>query len=169
MTMNSVLRVLLFTSASPNGRAKDVRVCPVVVPKLKLVNVQLKVFLADLVERADDAALNDAPEPFDGVRVNRASNVLSATMTNDAVRVVVAQMPVCRPFIGRDQADFGGHSLTHKVIKRCRVGTGYDSRNHVALALHGTGHDGLALLVPRPEPEPPGPFPPCLFSPLPPM
>ena len=40
---------------------------PVVVPELKFGNVQMQIFLADLMERPNDAALQDRPEAFDRI------------------------------------------------------------------------------------------------------
>ena len=44
------------------ARSEDVRVVPVIVSKLELGDIERKILSADLVERADDAALEDAPE-----------------------------------------------------------------------------------------------------------
>jgi hypothetical protein len=51
-------------SASCYGRAKYVLVQPIVVPEFKLRHVERKIFLADLMERANYATLEDRPEPF---------------------------------------------------------------------------------------------------------
>ena len=42
---------------TPDRRSKNIRVHPVVVPKLKLCNVQREAFGTDFVETADDTAL----------------------------------------------------------------------------------------------------------------
>ena len=69
-----ILRQELFaSSARLNGRTKNIRIHPIVVSKFKLVDVQMQVFLADLVERADDPTLHDGPEPLDGVGMNGAT------------------------------------------------------------------------------------------------
>ncbi len=51
----------MMTSAFPDGFAKDVCVIPIVVAELKLSDIQRHIFGADLVERADNAALEDRP------------------------------------------------------------------------------------------------------------
>ena len=49
-------------STSLNRRSKNVIVEAILVPKLELRNVKMQVFLAHVVESADDAALEDRPE-----------------------------------------------------------------------------------------------------------
>ena len=56
-----------FLLALFNRRTENVRIHPVVVPELELVHVEGEIFLADLVERADDATLHDRPKTIDGV------------------------------------------------------------------------------------------------------
>jgi hypothetical protein len=56
-------------SASPDCLTKDVLVAPVVIPELKLRDVERHVFRADLVKRADNAAFEDRPEAFNRVRI----------------------------------------------------------------------------------------------------
>jgi hypothetical protein len=67
--------VSLFLT-SLNRRSENVRILPIVIPKLELGNIEGHVFPADFVERADDPALEDAPEPLNRIRVNRADHVL---------------------------------------------------------------------------------------------
>jgi hypothetical protein len=47
--------------ASANIRAENIAIEPIVVPELKLRNEQRQIFAAHFVERADNAALKDAP------------------------------------------------------------------------------------------------------------
>src|SRR6266536_602893 len=60
--------------------------------------------LADLVECADHAALDDRPETFDGLRVDRADHVLLFGVVNDGVRIFFAEMFITNPLIGTEQA-----------------------------------------------------------------
>jgi hypothetical protein len=59
--------MFFFLSASLNRRAENVRIVPMVVAELKFCDVQRHVFGADLVERADDTALENRPEAFNRV------------------------------------------------------------------------------------------------------
>jgi hypothetical protein len=63
--------------ASLDRFAEDVVIKTVVISELKFCDVQREVFAADLVIGADDAALNQRPEAFNRVRVDRADNVLA--------------------------------------------------------------------------------------------
>ena len=59
-------------------RSENIRVEAVVVAELKFRDVQRHIFGADFVERADHAALEDRPEAFNRVGVDRADDVLLA-------------------------------------------------------------------------------------------
>ena len=68
--------ILAASSASLNRRSENVVVEAVVISELKFRDVQRQIFGADLVIAADDAALEDRPEAFNRVGVDRADNVL---------------------------------------------------------------------------------------------
>jgi hypothetical protein len=61
-------------STSLNRRAENIVVETVVIAKLKFRDVQRHILAADLVERADDTALEDAPEAFNRLSVNCADD-----------------------------------------------------------------------------------------------
>lgn len=84
------LRVPLGTLASGDRRPKNVRVFPVITAELELGNIQRHVFGADLMEAANEAALEDRPEAFNRIRVDRANNVLANAAIHGPVRVSVA-------------------------------------------------------------------------------
>ena len=46
-----------------------------------------RIFLANFMERANDAAFDDAPESFNGIPVNRTGNVFVTAMVNGAMRL----------------------------------------------------------------------------------
>ena len=56
-------------STSLNRRSENVIVEAIVIPKLELCNVKWQVFGANLVESADDTALEYAPEALNGASV----------------------------------------------------------------------------------------------------
>jgi hypothetical protein len=66
--------------ASLDGLTEDIGVLPVVIPELKLGDVQMQILFADLVESPDDPALQDRPEAFNGLSVDCAVNVLVRPM-----------------------------------------------------------------------------------------
>ena len=47
------------------------------VPELKFIDVEMHVFLADLVERSYSVALHDGPEPFDGICMNGSAQIFA--------------------------------------------------------------------------------------------
>src|SRR5687767_15115060 len=55
----------------------------VVVAEVKFRGVALKMLRADMVERADDSALEDREEAFGGICVNVAAHVFPGAMGHD--------------------------------------------------------------------------------------
>jgi hypothetical protein len=86
-----------------NSRSENVRIFPIVVAELKLRNVQRHVFGAHFVERAHHAALEDRPEAFDCLSVNRTDDVLALGVVNGRVRIFLVRQPVP----ARSPANFG--------------------------------------------------------------
>lgn len=54
-------------SACLDCRAEDVRIQALEISGLKFIDIQMQIFLAHLVEHADNAAFHDGPKAFDGV------------------------------------------------------------------------------------------------------
>lgn len=75
-------------SAPCYGFAEDVGVVAIVVAELELRDVQRHVFRAHLVERADDAALEDRPEAFNRVGVKQDLQIAYAKLLNENARLV---------------------------------------------------------------------------------
>jgi hypothetical protein len=92
--------------ASLNCRSKNVGILAIVISELEFGNIQRQVFPADFVEASHDPALQDRPEAFNSLRVDRADNVLMRAMVNDAMRVALfGQTAITGPAIGAEQAD----------------------------------------------------------------
>src|SRR5436853_871786 len=96
-------------SATCYRSLENFRVVAIVVTELEFRDVQRQVLFADLVERADDAALQQRPEAVNGLRVHHAVNVFAARVVHDLMREALAQLAVAFVFIGRDQADLSGY------------------------------------------------------------
>jgi hypothetical protein len=62
--------------ASADSPAENIRVMPIIVSELKFRDVKRHIFGAHLVERADNAALEDRPEALNRIRVNSAIKTL---------------------------------------------------------------------------------------------
>ena len=132
-------------SASLNRRAEYVGVMPVVVAELKLRNVQRHVFAADLVEAADDPALEDRPEALNRVRVDRADNVLLRAVIDGAVLVAVfRQIIVGVALIGSDQANLVRNNLADKFLCRVFANAIQNAGHNIALAANRTDDRGLS-------------------------
>jgi hypothetical protein len=64
-----------MNSASFNSRSENVCVLPIVVAELEPRDVQRHIFPAHFVERAYNSALENRPETFDGLSVDRADDI----------------------------------------------------------------------------------------------
>src|ERR1700683_4070697 len=73
------------SSASSKDFLEDIGILAVIEPELKLREVQREIGLADVVVGADDTALQQAPEPFDAVRVDFAAHVLASAVADGFV------------------------------------------------------------------------------------
>jgi hypothetical protein len=70
---------------------EDIGVKPVVVAELKFRDVERQIFAADLVEAADNAALQQRPEAIDGLSVNNAIDVLTSCVPHELMREMFFQ------------------------------------------------------------------------------
>jgi hypothetical protein len=133
--------------ASAYDRVEDVWIAAVVIPELKLRNVQRHIFGADFVECAHYTALEDRPKTLNRVRVNRADHVLFFAVIDGSVRHGVGQALVSGPRVGRKQANFVGNRLaneTENFIAACPV---QNASHDIALTLHGANDGYLAAVV----------------------
>lgn len=109
-------------SATCYSRTKNVRVLPIVVSELKLSNVKRHVLGTDLVECTDYAALQNRPEAFNRVRVDRTDDVLMRVVIDRLMREFLFQIvAITGPRVGREQADFVGNSLIHEFEYGFRI------------------------------------------------
>src|SRR3954452_22827548 len=131
----SAVRCGSFCPSAPcYSRAENIRVMPIVVPELKLRNVERHVFGADLVEAADNAALEDRPETLNRIRVDCADNVLLGAVVDRPVREVDPQVVIGRVFVGGDQADVAGNNLADESIGGVFGDAAQHPSDNVALA-----------------------------------
>ncbi|VTZ48326.1 hypothetical protein MPC4_10276 [Methylocella tundrae] len=121
--------------AFPDRLSEDVRVVAVVIAELKLGNIEMHVFTADLVEAADNAALENRPEAFDFLGMYRAYNVLAPRVIDNTMRVLFAKLPVTGPLVGAEQADFVGNGFVHEGFERSGGNIGDNAGDDIALAL----------------------------------
>ena len=92
-----------------DSRSENVAVETVVIFELTFRNVERQIFAADLVIAADDAALEDRPEPFNRVRVDRTDDVLVRLVMN-ATEWIVGQVVIDTALVARQQTYFVRHN-----------------------------------------------------------
>src|SRR5665213_2239473 len=131
-------------SASSNRFPKNVRVHAVVVAELKFGDVQGKIFGRNLVEGADNAPLQDRPEAFDGLSVNRPTDILPSGVVNSLMREMPIQMLIADPFVRAEQADFGRDTFANESLKSLGANVRDDTRHDVALAADSTSNNVFA-------------------------
>src|SRR5712691_6361469 len=80
-------RLLQELLASSNCRSEDIRVLAIVVAELEFCDIERHIFGAHLVERSDNAALEDRPEAFNRVRMHGTDHIATARMVHALVRI----------------------------------------------------------------------------------
>lgn len=130
--------------------SENVGIAAVIVPELQLRDVQWQIFAADFVEASDDTALEDRSETFNRIGVDRADNVLSLAMIDNAMRVSVGNSAITWISIGAEQANFCRNSFVDKFLESCFVSPEDDAGDDVALAPYGTHDGGFEPIVAAP-------------------
>jgi hypothetical protein len=130
--------------ASLNRRSENIVVQAIIVPELELCNVKMQVFLADVVECADDAALEDAPEAFNRVSVHCTDNVLPLRVVDGDVRIALTETMVPNPLIGAEQANLVRYGFIDKGLKRGSANVLNDPCDYVTFAADSASNDSLA-------------------------
>ena len=124
----------LSSLAALNRRSENIVIEPIVVAELKLRDVQRHVFGADLVEAANDAALEDAPEAFNRIGMDRTDNVPLRAVMGSGVRVAF-QVPIDAAFVGGEQAHLVRNGFVDEGFCGFAGDVRQDARDDVALAL----------------------------------
>lgn len=124
-------------------RTENVRILAVVVSELELIDVERKIFLGHFMERTNDAPLNDTPESFNGVRVNRAAYILIAAVMDNAEWIFTPKVVIALVFVCGKQTNLVGHHFAHERSECDCVGIVDYPRNYVALALDCADHDSF--------------------------
>ena len=123
-----------FCASAPcYGFSKDIGVVPVVVAELEFGDVQRQIFAADLVEGADDAALEDRPEAFNRVRVDRADDVLLGDVIDDLMGIFLFEMRIARCSSVASKLTLLD-TISRTNVARLLSDTVQHARNNVALA-----------------------------------
>src|SRR5882724_565784 len=127
---------------------ENVRVLAVVMPKLKLREVEREVAAGDIVVRADDAALEQRPEGIEVRRVDDAAHVLVLVVVHRLVWEAHApQAVISAVLVRRDERDLGVNDLLDEAGHLLRRHALQHLTGHVALAADRT--DDRHLVVAR--------------------
>jgi hypothetical protein len=94
-----------LVSAACYPRPEHVGIAAVIVAELKFGNVERHIFLAHLVECADNAAFEDRPETFNRGGVNCTNNILVRLVLNRLARIF-ARAAVDRAFVCRQERPY---------------------------------------------------------------
>jgi hypothetical protein len=132
--------------------AENIGFIPIVKPELKFRQVQRQIFLAHVVIRADNSALQQRPEGINAASVNLAANVLARRMRDGSMRHRPAEIAVSGVLIGRYQFHFVADNLPHESGQRLSIGMFDHLADHVALSADCADHwrlaSGSALIKP---------------------
>ena len=90
------------------------------------------------MERTHDAALNDAPESFDGVRVNCTVDVLTGRVANGLVLSQSPDVAITVILIRTDQGNLMAYDFIHKGVQSGFTGVGNHAGYNVAFALNAS-------------------------------
>lgn len=131
-------------SATRYGSTEDVGVVPVVVAELEFRDIQRQVFCRDVVESAQDAALEQRPEAVDGLGVNHATDILAGRVPHRFVfETALGQANIQAAFVRGDQINLLGYRLTYEGFGGALVNTGERAGNQRALAGDGADYREL--------------------------
>lgn len=128
-----------------NSFSENIFVQPIIIPELEFGNIERQVFAANLMIGADDAALNQAPETFNRVRVDRTDHIFAAGMMRRAMGEVGPKADVGAVFVGREQRNVGADRLVNEPLHGLLADPIKDAGDDLALALRRTNDGGFAL------------------------
>ena len=116
------------TSATRYEQSERIVYVSCVVTELEFIDVQRQIGSADLVEIADDAALDERPETFDVLSMNRTDDIVAFGVVDDFMRIAWRQTAITKPLIGYQQGHFLGYGLAYKALQ----GSAIDALNYAS-------------------------------------
>jgi len=132
------------SSASCYDTSEDVGVFSVVVPEGELSKVQRQILLAYLMVVPDHAALEQAPEVFQIVRVDTPTDVLAGRMPHNLMLEGSREIPVCGIIVCGKQIHFVRNGLMDELVEGLFVCAFDDLANDIPLAGDCANHADLA-------------------------
>lgn len=96
--------------------------------------VQWQIVLADIMERADDATLQQAPKAIQVRSVDVSTHIFALGMAHGLMRELSVQSGITAMFIGRHKRDTLTDRIPHKVAQGHAVSILDDLADHVSLS-----------------------------------
>jgi len=121
-------------SAFCNHVRKDVGILSVVVSIRKFRQVQRQIVFAHLMERANHATLEQAPEGFNVIGMNVPTHVFFLGVIHDFMREIAGQSLIAGMLIRRNQGNRTADSLPDELAHGGTVSGFDDFADHIALA-----------------------------------
>jgi hypothetical protein len=91
------------TSEMINCCSEDVEFIAIVVAELKLRDIEMEIFLADLVVCCDNTALQDRTEALNRIGVNCANDMLADCVVNELMRETELQTAMAGVSVGQSR------------------------------------------------------------------
>ena len=133
-------------SAACYRLAENIGFMAIVKPELELREVERQIFLADVVIRPNNAALEQGPERINRLRMDFATHIFFPMMNDRAMPIShLCQVPVIGRFIRRNKADIARYGSFDKIVVCMPV----DFFDHLAhnTALPADGPDDFDLAL----------------------
>jgi hypothetical protein len=127
---------------------EHIGIIAMVMTELELREVERKVLFADVVVGANDSALEQRPEAFDRVGVDRATNILAFAVAYGLMLEPIFQEAITGVFVSGNQFNLVAHSLPDEAIQRCRVSALDYLADDVSLAANGSDDADLIAHFP---------------------
>src|SRR5579863_3504026 len=135
----------MLSSTSAYRCPENVRILAVIIAELELRNIERQILFADLMERADHAALNQRPEALNRVGVNCADNVFTlGVVDSDVLREVFIQVLVADPLIRNQQTDLVRNGFLYKAFQCDSADILDNAGDDIAPAPNCASDDGFA-------------------------
>jgi hypothetical protein len=128
-------------------RSENVGIETVVVPELKLRDIQRQILAADFVKATNDPALEDAPKPFNRICVDSADYVLADAVIDNAMRVSGAETFIDIVGIRAEQAHFVRNCFANKLFDFYLIDTEHNAGDNITLTLYSADNWRLEGIV----------------------
>lgn len=124
---------------------EDVRILAVIVAIAELREIQRQIVFAHLVEGADHATLQQAPEAIQVCGMDIPAHIFTFTVIDGLVRELAMQSGIARMFVSGHQRDLLTDRIPHEVAQGQTVCILNDLADYVTLASNRTNNTDLSF------------------------